>query len=174
MANLERVSAGDPLAKAASASFLNKRAAAIEAARNLAVAGKLSMNNGINNLLSVPKGVKLVMFQLTEDMQMPDPAGVGLGDSRVPFTDNANAIWYTDFSSTQDYAEDDTYSFTLFHPVAIRNISGIAIGHPTFFAGDRVWATFVNGRWDIISQADRIWRFEVKDTLTPGGQATAF
>ncbi len=174
MVKLERITAGDPLGKVVSASFLNKRAKAIEDAGNLAVAGNALMNSGVGNLLNVPKGVKLVMFQLTEDMQMPDPSGINLGDSSVPFTDNAKAIWYTTLSSKQDYVEDDTYSFTLFHSVAVRNVSGIAIGHPTFFTGDRVWATFVNGRWDIISQADKIWRFELKDALTPGGQATAF
>ncbi len=171
MAKLKRLTADDLLP---GAGFFNKRADAIEAVRNLAVAGQLSMNNGVNNLLSVPIGVKLVMFQLTEDMQMPDPAGVSLGDSTMPFTDNANAVWFAGHESTLDYEEDDTFTYTLFHPTAIRNSADIGVGHATFFVGDRVWATFVNGRWDIISQADRIWRFELKDVLTPGGQATAF
>ncbi len=171
MAKLKRLTADDLLP---GAGFFNKRADAIEAVRNLAVAGQLSMNNGINSLLNVPKGVMLVMFQLTEDMQMPDPAGVTLGDSTMPFTDNANAVWFAGHESTLDYEEDDTFTYTLFHPTAVRNASEIGVGHPTFFTGDRVWATFVNGRWDIISQADRVWRFELKDELTPGGNATAF
>ena len=171
MVKLRRVT-GDDLFPGAK--FFNDRADAIEAMGKMAVAGALSLTDANGNSLRVPKGVKLVMFELVEDMQMPDPSGISLGDSSVPWTDNAKAIWYTNYASTQDYVDDSDFSYTLYHPTAVRNGSGIAIGHPTFFTGDRVWATFVNGRWDIISQADKIWRFELKDALTPGGQATAY
>ncbi len=154
--------------------FFNKRADAIEAMGNLMLGGNASLTQAGNTLLGLPLGVKLVMFELAEDMQMPDPSGISVGDSSVPWTDNATAVWYTDYTSTQDYETDDTYKATLYHPTAVLNGSSIAMGHPTFFAGDRVWATAINGRWDIISQPDKVWRFELKDAMTPGGNATAY
>ena len=169
---LERLSPGDRWPS--KASFFNIRADAIEQAGKMAVGGAIQGNQGKTNGMTVEKPVKLVLFELTEDMQMPDPTGVALGDSTVPFTENAQAVWYTLYQPVQDYAADDTYTGTLYHPQAIQNTNDIAVGHPTFFAGDKVWATFVNGRWDIISEVTRVWRFELKDALTPGGNATAY
>lgn len=64
----------------------------------------------------------------------------------------------------------------IYHPEALRAASGYAIGHPAISAGQRVFCLWnrQSGRWEMLTPPLRLWRFELKEDLTPGQSAAAY
>jgi len=65
---------------------------------------------------------------------------------------------------------------TIYDPGAVRGGTGEPTAPPALGIGDSVWATKRGNRWELISPAESVAlrRFELKDTLTPGSNATAY
>lgn len=116
----------------------------------------------------------LGLFELTGAMIYPDP-GQSDPDEPTPYAEEAKAVWLNHVDNEYgglDYSKETT----LYHPAAFRNEGRVAIGHPPCASGQRcfAWYNRQSGRWEMLTPPLDVWRFELKDDVDPGQQATAY
>jgi hypothetical protein len=131
---------------------------------------------------------RIALFQLTSALSYPNLEGAGSLHYSVEPSPRAAArrIWCQQFQTNDhDSSDNPIRSYggsglgqdcTIYHPTAVTNRNGYAIGLPSFAVGDRVFCTW-NGqssRWEILAPPLDLWRFELKTSLSPGGSATAY
>jgi hypothetical protein len=165
------VTPGDPL----DAALQNRLIDQVNANSN--PTGTLPTSAGSAGLtFNLPPGVQIGLFQLTEAMQWPDSNPYSSGDGDTPYAENCKRVWF--LPADDEYGNtDSSKSETLYHPTAFReSVNDVAIGHSPFASGQRCFALYnaQSGRWEIISPPVDVWRFELKDDLAPGGNATAY
>jgi hypothetical protein len=138
--------------------------------------------------MQVPGPPAVALFELTSTLSYPNLEGAGTTHYTVEPSPWATArmVWCHQFqTSDQNAADNPIRSYggsslgqecTIYHPAARTNRNGYAVGLPTFASGDRVFCVWnrQSGRWEILAPPLDLWRFELKDGLTPGGSATAY
>ena len=134
-----------------------------------------------------PPETRLAIFQLTGGMTYPDLTDAASDHFNCEPSASAPAkpLWCHQYQAA-DQAGDgtpivsyqiqaDEVETTIWYLQAPCNAYGYAMGTPPFAPGDRVpcWWNRQSGRWEILAEPWRVWRFELQDALIPGGSATA-
>ncbi len=112
------------------------------------------------------------LYQLTQELVFPD--GTDTDEPDVPYSEAARLVWLS--HADDEYGDTDlSPDTTLYHPVALRNASGLPMGTPTLCAGMRCYACYnrQSGRWEIISAAIGVSRIELTASLMPGDESVA-
>jgi hypothetical protein len=134
-----------------------------------------------------PRPTQLAIFELTDNLVYPDLSDASddhLDREPTPYAP-ARQVWYQQHSPADqdsDGAPIGSYraqpgepATKVWYPQAMRNVAGYAMGTPPLGAGDRVTCYWnrQSGRWEILGEPWRVWRFELLTALLPGGTATA-
>jgi len=160
-----------------SASGMNDAMSQAEMASKATGAGGITVGAGPGGITVKGSGYsRVATFELTEAVQWPDPTRTAGSASEpdVPWVENCRVVRYHPTEYT--YQEFTDHAPTIYLPNCFRNDDGIGIGIARCGNNDRIIAGLSrqSGRWESLAPPLSVWRFELKDTLAPGGQATAY
>lgn len=110
------------------------------------------------------------LFELTADLAVAETGGA---DDDVP---SASARYVLYRRASNDYTVDVTGGETTLYDVLVRrDVSSEPVGIAPLKSGQRTWAIFneQSGRWELFHEPTEVYRFQLTESLSPGGSAAA-